>query len=96
MCSGSDEHGTPITLTAEELGIEPQEVVDKYHGINVKALADLGCSWVNQVDPRGVEFGGALYNRTSDPRHKEIVQEVFTQLLESGFLERDCMQHFCS
>ena len=44
MCSGSDEHGTPITLTAEELGIEPQEVVDKYHGINVKALADLGCS----------------------------------------------------
>ena len=96
MCSGSDEHGTPITLTAEELGIEPQEVVDKYHGINVKALADLGCSWVNQVDPRGVEFGGALYNRTSDPRHKEIVQEVFTQLLESGFLERKSMQQYCS
>jgi len=96
MCSGSDEHGTPITLTAEELGIEPQEVVDKYHGINVKALADLGCSWVNPVDPRGVEFGGALYNRTSDPRHKEIVQEVFTQLLESGFLERESMQQYCS
>ena len=96
MCSGSDEHGTPITLTAEQMGVHPQEVVDKYHEINTHALADLGCSWVNPVDPRGVEYGGALYNRTSDPLHKEIVQEVFTQLLESGFLERKTMQQYCS
>ena len=52
MCSGSDEHGTPITLTAEELGITPQEVVDKYHNINKKALSDLGCSWENNIDSR--------------------------------------------
>tara|TARA_B100000959_G_scaffold19721_1_gene18996 strand:- start:2771 stop:4966 length:2196 start_codon:yes stop_codon:yes gene_type:complete len=96
MCSGSDEHGTPITLTAEEMGISPQEVVDKYHEINSRALADLGCSWVNPVDPRGIEYGGALYNRTSDPMHKEIVQEVFTKLLDSGFLERKTMQQYCS
>ncbi len=96
MCSGSDEHGTPITLTAEETGISPQQVVDKYHDVNTQALADLGCSWVNPVDPRGIEFGGALYNRTTDPMHKEIVQEVFTQLLDSGFLERKSMQQYCS
>ncbi|HIG34204.1 MAG TPA: methionine--tRNA ligase [Candidatus Poseidoniales archaeon] len=96
MCSGSDEHGTPITLTAEEMCISPQDVVDKYHEINTKALADLGCSWVNPVDPRGIEFGGALYNRTSDPLHKEMVQEVFTHLLDSGFLERKSMQQYCS
>ena len=96
MCSGSDEHGTPITLSAEEMGISPQEVVDKYHEVNTQALADLGCSWVNPVDPRGIEFGGALYNRTTDPMHKEIVQEVFTQLLDSGFLERKSMQQYCS
>lgn len=96
MCSGSDEHGTPITLTAEETGISPQQVVDKYHDVNTQALADLGCSWVNPVDPRGVEFGGALYNRTTDPMHKEIVQEVFAQLLDSGFLERKSMQQYCS
>ncbi len=96
MCSGSDEHGTPITLSAEEMGISPQEVVDKYHRVNTQALADLGCSWVNPVDPRGIEFGGALYNRTTDPMHKEIVQEVFTQLLESGFLERKSMPQYCS
>jgi len=96
MCSGSDEHGTPITLTAEEMGISPQDVVDKYHEVNTQALADLGCSWVNPVDPRGIEYGGALYNRTTDPMHKEIVQEVFTQLLDSGFLERKSMQQYCS
>ena len=41
MVSGSDEHGTPITVTAETQGISPQEVVDKYHEINTKALMDL-------------------------------------------------------
>jgi len=76
MCSGSDEHGTPITVTAEEQGISPQAVVDEFHQINSKALTDLGCSWNANIDSRGVEFGGALYNRTTDKRHKEIVQEV--------------------
>ena len=33
-----DEHGTPITVTAETQGISPQEVVDKYHKINTKAF----------------------------------------------------------
>ena len=28
MVSGSDEHGTPITLTAEQMGVDPQDVVD--------------------------------------------------------------------
>ncbi len=48
MCSGSDEHGTPITLTAEQEGVEPQEIVDRFHEVNRKALIDLGCSWGGQ------------------------------------------------
>ena len=81
MVSGSDEHGTPITVTAETLGISPQEVVDKYHAINTQALLDLGCIWEPNIDPRGPEFGGALFNRTSDDEHKEFVQENFKSLL---------------
>ena len=96
MCSGSDEHGTPITLTAEQDGVNPQEVVDQFHDINSKSLANLGCSWVNNIDPRGIEYGGALYNRTSDPMHKEIVREVFQNLLDAGYLERTTMQQYCS
>ena len=96
MCSGSDEHGTPITLTAEEKGVPPQEIVDHYHEINKKALIELGCSWDTGIDPRGPEFGGALYNRTSDPRHKELVREVFTLLLDANMLESKTMQQYCS
>ena len=96
MCSGSDEHGTPITLTAEQEGVSPQEVVDRFHEINSKSLEDLGCSWVNNVDSRGIEYGGALYNRTSDMLHKEIVREVFQDLLEAGYLEQTTMQQYCS
>ena len=42
MCSGSDEHGTPITVSAEEEGVSPQEIVDRYHQINSQALISLG------------------------------------------------------
>ena len=96
MCSGSDEHGTPITVSAEEEGVSPQEIVDRYHQINSQALINLGCSWGDNIDPRGIEFGGALYNRTTDFRHKEIVNEVFKLLLESDFLEEKTMQQYCS
>ena len=49
MCSGSDEHGTPITLTAEQEGTTPQEVVDKFHEVISKSLSDLGCSWADNI-----------------------------------------------
>ena len=94
MVSGSDEHGTPITVTAEQKGINPQQVVDEYHAINSKALIDLGCSWEPNIDPRGVEFGGSLFNRTSDPMHKQIVQDNFTSLMEAGLFERKTMQQY--
>ena len=95
MCSGSDEHGTPITVTAEENGTTPQSVVDEFHNINAKALEDLGCSWSQNIDSRGIEYGGSLYNRTTDIRHKEIVQEIFMQLLEQDLLEKQTMQQYC-
>ncbi len=94
MVSGSDEHGTPITLTAEQLGVAPQDVVDKYHSQNTDALLSLGCAWEPHVDSRGAEYGGALFNRTSDERHKEIVQQNFLQLNKAGMFERRAMQQY--
>ncbi len=88
MVSGSDEHGTPITVSAEVEGVKPQVIVDRYHKINQQALLDLGCSWEPKIDPRGIEYGGSLFNRTSDVRHKNIVQENFTKLLDAGLFER--------
>ncbi|NCF96369.1 MAG: methionine--tRNA ligase, partial [Euryarchaeota archaeon] len=94
MVSGSDEHGTPITVSAETNGVSPQDIVDKYHTINSKALLDLGCSWEPNIDPRGVEFGGSLFNRTSDDEHHKIVSENFISLLNAGLFEKKIMQQY--
>ena len=94
MVSGSDEHGTPITVAAETQGVNPQDIVDKYHAINSKALLDLGCSWEPKIDPRGPDYGGSLFNRTSDPEHHEIVSENFISLLNAGLFERKVMQQY--
>ncbi len=94
MVSGSDEHGTPITVTAETEGVPPQEIVDRYHAINTQALLDLGCIWEPNVDSRGIEYGGALFNRTSDSEHKRYVQENFNSLLAAGLFEQKTMQQY--
>ena len=70
---GSDEHGVPITVTADKEGITPQDVVDRYHAMNKAAFADLGIAFDN-------------YSRTSLPIHHETAQEFFTTLYEKGDL----------
>ena len=94
MVSGSDEHGTPITVTAEQNGVSPQDIVDKYHAVNTKALIDLGCTWMPNIDRRGPAYGGSLFNRTSDPQHKQKVQENFSLLYDAGFFEKRTMQQY--
>ncbi len=94
MVSGSDEHGTPITVTAETNGVSPQDIVDKYHAVNSKALLDLGCLWEPNIDPRGIEYGGALFNRTSDKKHHRIVSENFKSLHNSGLFQKKVMQQY--
>lgn len=94
MVSGSDEHGTPITVTAEREGVSAQDVVDRFHAVNTQALSDLGCAWFDHVDRRGIEYGGALFNRTSDPAHAKRVQENVTRLDASGLFERRSTPQF--
>ncbi len=94
MVSGSDEHGTPITVTAEIEGVSPQEIVDRFHAVNTQALIDLGCVWEPKIDPRGVEYGGALFNRTSDPSHIKRVQENVKSLFSAGLFEQRTMEQY--
>ncbi len=78
MVSGSDEHGTPITITAEKEGKNPQEIVDRYHKINSEVMEKLGISF-------------DLFFRTSHPNHKKVVKEFFLRLKERGYLYEDTM-----
>ena len=71
--SGTDEHGTPITVTANKEGISPQDVVDNYYGVIKKAFSDLGISFDN-------------FSRTSRKIHHELSQEFFLDILGKGFI----------
>ncbi len=71
MVSGSDQHGTPVTVTAEKEGTTPEEVAERYHRINKKAIEDLG-----------IEF--SLFTKTHTENHFEVVQDVFMTLLDKG------------
>ncbi|MBL0047459.1 MAG: methionine--tRNA ligase [Bacteroidetes bacterium] len=79
---GSDEHGVPITIKAKALGITPQQVVDKYHGIMKDAFSEFGISFDH-------------YSRTSAKVHHETAAEFFTTLYNKGkFTEQVTKQYF--
>ncbi|MCD6461649.1 MAG: methionine--tRNA ligase, partial [Thermoplasmata archaeon] len=83
MVSGSDEHGTPITVTAEKEGVSPGEVASRYHRINSQALRDLGVSF-------------DLFTETSTENHRRVVHDLFLRLLDKGHIYRDTMvSPFC-
>lgn len=78
MVSGSDTHGTPITVRAEEEGITPREVVDRYHPRDIEAYLKLGVSF-------------DLYTETDTENHWAVTQDVFLTLLRNGYIYRDMM-----
>ncbi|MFE6510220.1 methionine--tRNA ligase [Nocardioides sp. NPDC057767] len=72
MVSGSDEHGTPILIAADEAGVTPQELVDKNHRIIVEDLTSLGLTY-------------DLYTRTTSANHHSVVQELFLGVYNNGY-----------
>lgn len=73
MVSGSDCHGTPITVTAEREGISPQDVIDRYHPRIVETWEKLGISF-------------DCYTTTLTENHYAVTQDLFLRLLEKGLL----------
>ena len=78
MVSGSDQHGTPITLRAEDEGVEPKEIVERFHS-----------SFLDTWEKIGIDFD--LFTTTRTPNHIETVQQVFLSLLEQGYIYKDTM-----
>ncbi len=72
MVSGSDEHGTPILIAADEVGMTPQEMADKNHRLIAEDLAALGCTY-------------DLYTRTTTRNHHAVVQEMFLGVHANGY-----------
>ncbi|WP_405061631.1 methionine--tRNA ligase [Kribbella sp. NBC_01505] len=73
MVSGTDEHGTPILVQAEQEGVSPQELADRYNRIIVEDLQGLGLSY-------------DLFTRTTTRNHYAVAQELFKVVHRNGYL----------
>jgi methionyl-tRNA synthetase len=74
MVSGTDEHGTPVMVAAENAGVSPREVADRYSRIIREDLQRLGLSY-------------DLFTRTTTTNHYRVVQDVFRTLYDKGFVQ---------
>ena len=83
MVSGSDQHGAPITIRAEQESTTPQEVVAKYH----KQFMDC---W----EKMGISFD--LFTTTGTLNHTQVTHDIFLTLLNKGHIYKDKMlQAYC-
>jgi methionyl-tRNA synthetase len=78
MVSGSDQHGTPVTVRAEQEGRTPQEVVDEFHQ-----------SFVTSLDWLGISMD--LFTTTGTENHRDVVHDIFMRLHEKGDIYKDTM-----
>ena len=77
---GSDEHGVPITLLAKKEGVNPQDIVDRYHGIIKKSFEEFGISF-------------DIYSRTTSKTHHQVASDFFKTLYDKGeFIEQESDQ----
>jgi methionyl-tRNA synthetase len=75
MVSGSDVHGTPITVRADVEGVQPIDIVNKYHTEFLGYWEKIGISWDN-------------YTTTMTDTHIEVVHDIFNNLLNKGLIDK--------
>src|SRR6201995_891564 len=71
--TGTDEHGQKIERSAAAAGVPPQQFADQ-------VSAQFRALW----DRMGISYSD--YIRTTEPRHKQGVQQLFRTLYEKGFI----------
>jgi methionyl-tRNA synthetase len=75
MVSGSDSHGTPVTVKAEEMGRSTLETYEHFHARFLELFRRLGISY-------------DLYTSTHTETHFKVSQDMFSQLLKNKYLYR--------
>ena len=76
MVSGSDQHGTPITIKAEQEGKKPSEIVARYHQQFLESWQKLGISF-------------DLFTTTGTANHAQVTQDIFLTLLDRGYIYKN-------
>ncbi|NPV76179.1 MAG: methionine--tRNA ligase [Anaerolineae bacterium] len=73
MVSGSDAHGTPITVRADAENTSPEEVYQRYHRSFLEVFLKMGLTY-------------DLFTSTHTSNHFKISQNIFLALMQNGFL----------
>jgi methionyl-tRNA synthetase len=83
MVSGADEHGTPITIKAEQEGKTPAELAAYYRNEFLDTFRRMG-------------FSFDLFTHTNTENHIKITQDFFLKLLDKGYIYTDqVLQAWC-
>jgi methionyl-tRNA synthetase len=73
MASGTDEHGTPVMVAADDEGVSPRELADRYNQLIREDLRNLGISY-------------DIFTRTTTRNHYRVVRDLFKTLYERGYV----------
>ena len=73
MVSGTDEHGTPVMVSADREGVTPRQLADRNNALILDDYVRLGMSF-------------DCFTRTTTRNHYAVVQDMFRVLYEKGFL----------
>ena len=73
MVSGTDEHGTPVMVAADQAGVSPRELADRNNEVIREDLRRLGLSY-------------DLFTRTTTQNHHRVTRDIFLTLYEKGFI----------
>ena len=81
--SGSDEHGTPITISAEKMGVSPSVIADRYHYEHLETF-------------RNLDIIFDIFTRTSYPEHQEMSDSFFDDFMKKGYLsQHEMISPYC-
>ncbi|OQY16323.1 MAG: hypothetical protein B6I35_15980 [Anaerolineaceae bacterium 4572_32.2] len=83
MVSGSDSHGTPVTVVADQEGQSPRQVFERFHHDFLELFQRLGISY-------------DLFTHTDTENHHRVSQDFFLALLERGYLYRQVQEQMYS
>lgn len=83
MITGTDSHGTPVTMSADKLGKPVEEVYKSFHEGFIELFQQIGITY-------------DLYTTTHSENHFKVSQAMFLALQKNGFLYREFSKQWYS
>lgn len=83
MVSGTDSHGTPVTVRADTEGTTPLDVYQEFHQGFLKLFTKLGLTY-------------DLFTSTHTRNHFKVSQDIFLALKKNGYLYQESQQQWYS